>query len=449
MCPVKILLEFVNRDLFYGLHETRLQVQSIVLLVSIGIFIKLLSLARQRRTSAAREKEPLGKVVWHQILAQHPHLAYGKNVLAVFSCACILFFALLTCFYLKCESTFAAAYLASHTGQFELAERIYAISKRSCASSFAELRCCQQTTTEKDAQLSIDAMTSIYGRESKEMADLEFSLGLSYALTRSSDHRRLNHAKELYLKLNLLNQAIDVLACHSSLLCFKHRDVASSLVKEAVTLYPRARFPIDYSTNHILKDTARRIGDEEALKVFATAELRDSRRISSPTKKRGFVDATIIAILLPLLPFMAFGLGTATVKELILWRQSLSLEKRYDMLSQTLSAHGKAEIWLPAAAETESNAPKQEHRWQLMATLNSQIDLALYRGDNWLAERKSLQLLKVAEEGTTSGIEGKELIRAPESDCQRRWMPGIIAGIIWREAGCLALIVLFVIIHIY
>lgn len=450
VCPVKLLLVFVNHDLFSELDETRLQAQCIVLLFSLGVFIEVLSLARQRRTSPAREKEKLGKAVWHQIFAHHPYLVYGKNIVAAHSCLCILLFGAITCCYLKEELSFAAAGLASRSGHFELAERFYAGCKEMYrASSFAHYRGFRPTTATIDADPTAQVLVKVYGRMSKPVADWQHQFGLNSEASLSDRVEALGEAAKTYVELGLINDALAALASQATI-CLKDDEVmAARLVREAANLYPKAEFPMPSPIDILLLYCARQLRDEQALKVFTTAELQFSQRVTTKRKSRGYVDATTIAMLLPLFPFIAFGLGTATVKELILWLQSRNLEKRYNKLSQTLSEKGKAAVGLTAAAETESCESRQEHNWQLMATLNSQIDLALYRRNTWLAERKSLQLLQVAADGTTSGMDGVHWIGEPESEGRMRWRLGTLSKIVAAESGSLLLLTLFVMLCAY
>lgn len=447
VCPVKLLLVFVNHELFSKLDETRLEAQCIVLLFSIGIFLEVLSLARQRRTNAAREKEKLGKAVWQQIFTQHPYLVYGKNIVAAHSCLWILLFGAITCCYLKEEVSFVAAGLASRSGHFELAERFYAGCKEIYrASSFAQHRGFRPTTATTDADPTAQVLVKVYGRMSKPVADWQHQFGLNPEASLSDRVEALGEAAKTYVELGLINDALAALASQATI-CLKDDEVmAARLVREAANLYPKAEFPMSSPIDILLQYCARQLGDEEALKVFTTAESQFSQRITTKRKSRGYVDATTIAILLPLFPFIAFGLGSATVKELILWLQSRNLEKRNNKLSQTLSAKCKSEVGLIAAAETESYDSRKEHHWQLMATLNSQIDLAMYRGNTWLAERKSLQLLQVAAEGTNTGIEGIQYTEALQSEQRERLRLGTLSGIVSAESGCLLLLTLFVMI---
>ena len=450
VCPVKLLLVFVNHDLFSELDETRLQAQCIVLLFSLGLILELLSLARKRRTTAARERENLGKAVWQQIFAQHPYLAYGKNFVAAHSCVWILISTLLTCCYLKEEIAYTAAYLANSAGQYELSERFFVECKKLYKdSSFAKHRGFLTTTATIDADPTAQVLVKVYGRKSNPVADWQQQFGLNPEASLSARVGALGEAAKTYLELGLINDALAALASQATI-CLKDDEVmAARLVREAAALFPQGSYPMNSLRYFSLQYCARQIGDEEALKVFTAAESPYSYR--KEAKQKGFFDATSMAILLSLLPFTVFGLGTATVKELILWRQGSNLEKRYKNLSQTLSDHGKPATGLPANMGTESNAPQQEQRWQLIATLNSQIDLALYRGHTWLAESKSLQLLQVASEGTTSGIDGigMQSRGTLPNERGRRWMIGTLSGIVSAESGCLLLLTLFVILYAF
>ncbi|MBL8084173.1 MAG: hypothetical protein JNN26_16245 [Candidatus Obscuribacter sp.] len=417
------------------------------MLFSIGVLIEVLSLARQRRNTAAREKEKLGNAAWQQIFTQNPYLTYGKNIVAAHSCLCILLFGAITCCYLKEELSFAAAGLASRSGHFELAERFYAGCKEMYrASSFAHYRGFRPTTATIDSHPTAQVLVKVYGRMSKPVADWQHHFGLNPEASLSDRVGALGEAANTYLELGLINDALAALASQATI-CLKDDEVmAARLVREAAALFPQSSYPMNSLTYFSLQYCARQLGDEEALKVFTTAELQFSQRVTTKRKSRGYVDATTIAMLLPLFPFIAFGLGTATVKELILWLQSRNLEKRYNKLSQTLSEKGKAAVGLTAAADTVSYDSRQQHRWQLIATLNSQIDLALYKGNTWLAEQKSLHLLQVAAEGTTSGMDGVHWIGEPESEARMRWRLGTLSKIVAAESGCLLLLTLFVMI---
>lgn len=414
--------------------------QWVVLLFSI-LFLcewRRLKILEHRSNGAALRR--LGQEIWLSIFKKHPILAILQKGFLAYSCLAMLLIALAGALLFKERSCLAVAYLASRAERIELAERIYAWGcDRSESSSLAALRLKVDTTTPLNDNQSTKAIASVYGQNSIEMAD--------YLLTLARRHEMENEsAASLYFKAGKLYQrngdnlgALLALAyCANSNLELDQR-YSTQLIREAAQLSKTVKVTLDCA---YLQRLSIDLHDRDSASIFK--QLTDL--IFLETNKH-YEHAALIALLSAIWPFAVCGLGNASVKELILWHRSRSLENRYRALTEATSqTKGNKNGNSPAQALCDSKELHQAKSLQLIEVLNDQINLALYRRNHRLAEEKSRLLLQASASGAVHFEVDEDTVMELGRRNQESWELRRSAEIISLEGGCLFLITLVVVL---
>jgi hypothetical protein len=329
------------------------------------------------RKIKSKKRIELWQSIWLGVVRRYLILRLFRGAFLCYSGVCL---ALLSFFFAYggcCQFISAISLCADNAGAYELAEWLYRKSPdRKTGQSMGISKFSSVPESEHERLWRNTAVAKIYGANSAEIARRLFFVGMNIEVSTPGEQGYNDFAFSWFEKSYVVARAHDYNGvalddlCQMALIKYDTKNPTSCLpyivqASELISLFPESFIAMSEHSSSLLPYMAAKCGDAELAKTF--------KKMAPPiAPRKGFLDATSIAILMPLavVPTLCSRLGLITpflinLLLIVLYRRSnRSFVRSTDLRTS-------------------------------MAALNRLIDIDLYRGNYPAALRHSESLLQL------------------------------------------------------
>lgn len=329
------------------------------------------------RKTKSKKKIVLWRSIWLGVVRRYLILRSVRGLFLCYSSICLALLSFAFGSGSCCQFISAISLCADNAGAYELAEWLYRKSPdRKTGQSMGISKFSSVPESEHERLCRNTAVAKIYGANSAEIARRLFFVGMNIEMSTPDQKGYNDFAFSWFEKSyvvarahNYNGVALDDL-CQMALIKYDTKNPTSCLpyivqASELISLFPESFIAMSGNSSSLLPYMAAKCGDAELAKTF--------EKMAPPiAPRKGFLDATSIAILMPLavVPTLCSRLGLITpflinLLLIVLYRRSnRSFVRSTDLRTS-------------------------------MAALNRLIDIDLYRGNYPAALRHSESLLQL------------------------------------------------------
>ncbi len=271
------------------------------------------------RQTKSKRKFALWQSIWSGVVRRYLILRLAIGTFLCFSSFWLALMSLVFAYASYYQFISAISLCADNTGNYELAEWLYRKSPdRESGQSMGISKFSDVPESEHERLSRNTAVAKIYGDNSAEIARRLFFVGMNIEMSTPDQKGYNDFAFSWFEKSyvvarahNYNGVALDDL-CQMALIKYDTVNPSSCLpyivqASELISLFPKSFFAMSGNSSSLLPYMAAQCGDSELAKTF-----KNIARPISPRK--GFRDATSIAILMPLaiVPSLCSRLGLIT-----------------------------------------------------------------------------------------------------------------------------------------
>ncbi len=348
-----------------------------------GLAVKLLALFSIAvawgclRIAKTKKQAALWRSIWLGVVRKYLMIRIGRDAFLCFSSLCLVVLSFFFVHGSYFQLISAISFYADNAGDYEFSERWYKENpQRKSGQSMGIRKSSCEPESEQERQCRNIAVARVYGDNSLEMARRYYFVGFNIEMSTPGQRGYNDAAFSWFEKSYVVAQAHDYNGvalddlCQMAVIKFDSKKPSNCqpyLVQafRLISRFPESYLAMSGISHGLFSSIASEMGDVELAKKFG--------EIAAPIKPRkGFLDATSVAILMPLaiLPPVCSRLGFITpllieLLVIVLYRRSRSRSVRSRDLPTS------------------------------MAALNRLIDLDLYRGNYSGALRHSENLLQL------------------------------------------------------
>ncbi len=344
------------------------------------IFLVLYSIAIAwacLRKTKSKKKNALWQSIWLGVVRRYLILRLARGTFLCFSSVFLALLSLTFAYGGCCQFISAISLCADNAGAYELAEWLHRKSPgRKTGQSMGISKFSDVPESEHERLCRNKAVAKIYGDNSAEIARRLFFVGMNIEMSTPDQKGYNDFAFSWFEKSYLVARAhhyngvaLDDL-CQMAIIKFDTEKPSSCLpyivqASELISLFPESFLAMNGNSSSLLPYMAAQCGDAELAKTF--------KNTAPPiAPRKGFLDATSIAILMPLaiVPSLCSRLGLITPLLINLFLIVLYRRSNRSLVRSTD---------LPTS----------------MTALNRLIDIDLYRGNYPAALSHSDSLLQL------------------------------------------------------
>ena len=287
-----------------------------------AIFLVLYSIAIAwacLRKTKSKKRFALWQSIWLAVVRRYLILRLARGTFFCFSSVFLALLSLTFAYGGCCQFISAISLCADNAGAYELSEWLYRKSPgRKTGQSMGISKFSDVPEGEHERLCRNKAVAKIYGDNSAEIARRLFFVGMNIEMSTPDQKGYNDFAFSLFEKSYLVARAhncngvaLDDL-CQMAIIKFDTEKPSSCLpyivqASELISLFPESFLAMNGNSSRLLPYMAARCGDAELAKTF-----KKTHPLIAPRK--GFLDATSIAILMPLaiVPSLCSRLGLIT-----------------------------------------------------------------------------------------------------------------------------------------